>query len=395
MTKQIITKREFIKKGILGLCGITCGLSFFRAYSDENIFNFNGNYLQRKFLNPLPGDELWKWSKESYHYISTARGPKCKICPNECTPKEGELSDCRTKIAKDGKLYSIAYGNPCAVHIDPIEKKPFYHFMPASTAYSIATAGCNLACLNCQNWEISQKSPKETENYDMMPAYVVKNAIDNKCPSIAYTYSEPMVFYVYTYDTAKLAHEKGIKNLVHTAGFVYEEPLRDLCKYIDAFSVDLKSFSETIYEKLNAGKLQTVLNALKVMKEQKVWIEITNLVIPSWTDDLNMIKKMCNWLCQNGFADYPLHFSRFMPKYKLMNLPITPVSTLDNARQIALDAGLKFVYIGNVPGTAAENTYCPKCKKILIERKGFKILKNNIIDNTCKFCKEKIPGIWQ
>ena len=229
----------------------------------------------------------------------------------------------------------------------------------------------------------------------MMPADVVKNAIDNKCPSIAYTYSEPMVFYVYTYDTAKLAHEKGIKNLVHTAGFVYEEPLRDLCKYIDAFSVDLKSFSETIYEKLNAGKLQTVLNALKVMKEQKVWIEITNLVIPSWTDDLNMIKKMCNWLCQNGFADYPLHFSRFMPKYKLMNLPITPVSTLDNARQIALDAGLKFVYIGNVPGTAAENTYCPKCKKILIERKGFKILKNNIIDNTCKFCKEKIPGIWQ
>ncbi|MBN2520052.1 MAG: AmmeMemoRadiSam system radical SAM enzyme [Bacteroidales bacterium] len=375
-------KREFIKYGILGFCGFVCNL--------RRTFSIPGVLLSE--LNS--SEKLWKWSKEGLFYSVTPKGVKCLICPNECTIKENETGDCRNRINYEGKLYSIAYGNPCAVHVDPIEKKPLYHFLPNAKAYSIATAGCNLACLNCQNWEISQTSPKETRNYDLMPEKVVEQAILNKCETIAYTYSDPISFYEYTIDTSKIAQEKGIKNLIVTAGYINEEPLRNLCKYIDAANVDLKSFSNDIYMKLNGGTLQPVLNTLKIIAEENVWLEITNLIVPGWTDDLAMIKKMCEWLCNNGLSNYPLHFSRFHPSYKLTQLPSTPIYTLEKAKEIALNAGIKYVYIGNVPGSDAQNTNCPQCNKVLIERKGYSILQNNIQDNKCKYCKTKIPGVW-
>jgi pyruvate formate lyase activating enzyme len=378
-------KRQFIKTGFLGFTGVCLSVN-------SKLF---GNIVKTGSQKGIAGKDLWKWSKEASHYIQTARGVKCLICPNECTLKEGELSTCNNRVNEGGKLYTIAYGNPCAVHIDPIEKKPLYHFLPSSSAFSVATAGCNLACLNCQNWTISQTSPRKTRNYDLMPRALVEKAAKNNCKSIAYTYSEPITFYEYTYDSSKLARERGIKNVMVTAGYINEKPLRELVKYIDAANVDLKSFSDSIYLKLNGGTLQPVLNTLKVLKEEGVWLEITNLIVPSWTDNFEMIKKMCDWLYDNNLYNYPLHFSRFHPQYKLTQLPSTPVATLQKAREIALKAGIKFVYIGNVPGTKAENTYCPKCKKVLIERRGYSILANNISGNKCKYCGENIPGVWK
>jgi pyruvate formate lyase activating enzyme len=341
-----------------------------------------------------PVADLGRFSRETPYSIQMARGVKCQICPNNCILKEGQDSLCRTHVVKDGILYTIAYGNPCSVHVDPIEKKPLFHFLPSSLSFSIATAGCTFACLNCQNWEISQESPKNSVNFDLMPVKVMEEAVHNGCRSVAYTYAEPIAFYEYTFDTARLVRARGLKNLLISNGFINEKPLRDLCKYLDAANINLKSFSDEIYAKLNGGALEPVLNTLKILKEEGVWLEITNLVVPGWTDKQDLISRMCEWLAKNGFTDAPLHFSRFFPLYKLKDLPYTPLDILEKGREIALNAGIKFVYIGNVPGSPAENTYFPNCKKMVIERKGFTILSNAVKDSNCKFCGTKIAGVW-
>lgn len=325
----------------------------------------------------------------------TARGVMCNICPNECVLKEGELSDCRNRIVKDGKLYTMAYGNPCAVHLDPVEKKPLYHFLPSTFTFSIATAGCNMACLNCQNWTISQTSPEETRNHDLMPARVVENTLRNNCESISYTYSEPITFYEYMFDTATLARQSELKNIMVSNGYIEKEPLIQLCSVIDAANIDLKSFNDKTYLRLTGGKLDPVLETLKTMKEHKVWLEITNLIVPEWTDKMDEIREMCKWLYANGFSDTPLHFSRFTPMYKLEQLPPTPVSILNQAWDIAKEEGLKHVYIGNVPGTHASDTWCDNCGKKVIERRGYTIISNNIVNGRCKFCNSEINGVWK
>lgn len=370
-----MNKRKFLKYSSLCMGGLFCNNIMDTVMAAENA-------------------GLWKWSREAIFYTDTPRGVRCGICPNGCTLKPGETSVCRNRVNYEGKLYSIGYGNPCAVHIDPIEKKPLLHFLPQSRAFSVAIAGCNFACLNCQNWEISQTSPKKTTNYDLMPAKVVQQCLENNCASIAYTYSEPISFYEYVYDTSKLAHSKNIKNVFVSNGFIHEEPLINLAPYLDGANINLKSFSDSIYMKLNGGRLQTVLNTLKTLKDQKVWLEITNLIIPSWNDDLEMIKKMCEWLVSNGFAENPLHFNRFFPLYKLTQLPSTPVATLLKAKDIAVQAGCKYVYVGNVPEMGTENTCCPKCKKLLVERKGFAILSMKLDKGKCGYCGYTIHGVW-
>lgn len=385
--KKYISKREFLRYTLLGGCSLCLTGFAGRSFGSQVISDFSKG-------SALPQDVPWKWSKEAIYYVNTPKGLKCKLCPHNCTIENGKTGDCRTRVNLNDKLYSIAYGNPCAVHVDPIEKKPLYHFLPKSLSYSIATAGCNLACLNCQNWEISQASPKETRNYDLMPEAVVAEAKKAGCASISYTYSEPVAFYEYTLDTSILARQLGIKNVIVSAGYIHPDPLRQWCKYIDAANIDLKSFSNDIYEMLNAGTLQPVLDTLKILKEEGVWLEITNLVVPSWTDDMDMIKKMCDWLANQGLNTVPLHFSRFQPLHKLTHLPATPVQTLEKARQTALSAGVKYVYIGNVPNHQAGNTYCPGCKNLLIERRGYFIIQNNLDNATCKFCHEKIDGVW-
>jgi pyruvate formate lyase activating enzyme len=214
------------------------------------------------------------------------------------------------------------------------------------------------------------------------------------CKSIAYTYSEPIAFYEYFLDSSRIAHKNGIKNVMVSAGYINEKPLREVAKYLDAANIDLKSFEEEIYTRLNAGKLEPILNTLKILKEEGVWLEITNLVVPEWTDNMDMIKKMCKWLYKNGFEHTPLHFSRFSPLYKLTHLPLTPVTTLNQAYLIAKEEGLNYVYIGNVPGSDKQNTFCPSCNKVVIERKGYKILQKNIINGKCKLCNSAIAGVW-
>lgn len=294
---------------------------------------------------------------------------------------------------KDGVLFSLVYGKPCAVHVDPIEKKPFYHFLPSTTAFSLATAGCVLSCKFCQNWQISQAGPEDTDTYDLPPDSVVRQAIFYKCRSISYTYTEPTVFYEYMYDTALIARKYTIKNTMHSCGYMKEKPLRTLSKYMDAANIDLKAFTEDFYGKICGGSLKPVLNSLVVLKEEGVWLEITNLVIPTLNDDMKNIKEMCRWILKNLEPDVPVHFSRFYPSYKLTNLPPTPLETLTEARKAAMDAGLKFVYIGNIRHEG-ESTFCPKCRKMLIERVGYFVKLNNISNGKCRFCGTSIAGVW-
>jgi len=328
-------------------------------------------------------------------YSTTPRGVLCEICPNECSIREGDYGDCRNRINHKGKLYSIAFGNPCAVHIDPIEKKPLLHFHPQSQIFSIATAGCNFACLNCQNWQISQTSPKRTRNYDLLPEKLIRTVKEKSCPSIAYTYAEPVSFFEYVYESSRLAKQENINNVIVSNGYINPAPLKKWLPYLDAANIDLKTFSDDIYLRLSAGKLQPVLDTLKTLKENGVWLEITNLIVPSWTDDFEMITRMCDWLASNGFADTPLHFSRFHPAYKLTQLPETPVSTLVRARTIAKKAGMQHIYIGNTPGKGYEDTSCPECGKKVVIRRGFSILENNLKDGKCKFCDAPVSGIWE
>jgi pyruvate formate lyase activating enzyme len=346
-------------------------------------------------LSSLPaGDDLWKWSKEALFYKKLDGGLQCLKCPHGCILDEGETGICRSRISHEGKMYSIAYGNPCAVHVDPIEKKPFFHFLPTTRSFSIAVAGCTFSCLNCQNWEISQFSPKETRNYDLFPERVVAECAKSGSESIAYTYSEPTTFYEYAYDIASLAKKKNIRNVWKSNGYINEEPLRKLCKVLDAANIDLKSFEESTYQKLSGGHLDPVLRTLIVLREEGVWLEITNLMVPTWTDKLDLVKRMCEWLVRSGLQACPLHFSRFTPLYKLTQLPLTPVVTLEKAMEIALAAGMQYVYIGNVPGHSAENTYCHACRKLIIERRGYQIVSKHLKGSACEYCATVIPGVW-
>jgi pyruvate formate lyase activating enzyme len=332
--------------------------------------------------------------REARFYVETPRGIRCLICPNECSLKEGELSVCHNRIARDGKLYTMAYGNPCAVNVDPVEKKPLLHFYPGSKCFSIATAGCNFACLNCQNWEISQTSPTKTRNFEANPEKVVVQALRENCKSIAYTYTEPTTFFEYMIDTATLAKHRGIKNVMVSNGYINQDPLLELCKVIDAANIDLKTFDPVIHLKLTAGKLDPVLATLKTFKDQGVWLEITNLIIPDWTDNFDQITRMCDWLAKEGFSDFPLHFSRFHPQHKLTRLISTPLQALTRAKDIALKAGMKFLYIGNVPGIGGEDTYCSNCKVMLVKRQGFEIEQNLIANGRCPKCQTYVPGRW-
>ncbi len=319
---------------------------------------------------------------------------ECRLCPRRCRLREGERGDCRVRIHLDGKLQTLVYGNPCAVHVDPIEKKPLFHVLPATGAFSIATAGCNLHCQFCQNWQISQRPPEETDNYDMPPQRVVARALNTNCRSIAYTYSDPIIFYEYMLDTARLARQYGLLNLMVTAGYIEREPMLELCPLIDAANVDLKGISEDYYRKMAGASLKPVLDTIMLMKKNNVWVELTNLVVPTWNDSARDIRRLCRWIARHPGIDTPLHFSRFWPMHRLRNLPPTPVATLQRARQIALEEGLRYVYVGNVPGDPGNNTYCPHNGNLLIKRQGYAILENNMAEGKCKFCGKAIAGIW-
>ncbi len=389
-----INRRQFIYSSAAFVCTMTSLRSFLPLGKDGGNA-FGATDIRGKVFEGDAPDKLWKWSHEGLFYTKIM-GDKvvCGICPHKCVLSPGDRSVCRSRINFKGKLMSLAYGNPCAVNVDPIEKKPLFHFKPRTSAFSIATTGCNFRCLNCQNWEISQASPHEVRHVDLFPAEVVRSADQAKATSIAYTYSEAVTYYEYMLHTARLAHERGISNLWVSNGYINEAPLLELCNVLDAANINLKAYSDDIYLTLNGGRLEPVLNTFKTMHAKKIHFEMTNLVVPGYTDDDDMVKKMCAWILENLGPDYPLHFLRFFPKYKLDRLAPTPVSTLERFRKFAIKEGLHYVYMGNVPNHEGNNTYCHNCRKLLIERKGYYIPEYHLNGSECKFCKTRIPGVW-
>ncbi len=294
----------------------------------------------------------------------------------------------------DGAVRAVTYGRPCAIRIDPIEKKPLFHFLPGSRILSLAAAGCNLHCKHCQNWSISQAAPQDVRSAHFPPEKVVEAAKRRECPSIAYTYTEPVVYYEYVVDTAKAGRAKGLKNVTVTAGYINTEPMKLLASLIDASNTDLKAFSDAFYRDVCKGTLKPVLDAMVIMKERGVWVEVTNLVIPTFNDDLGMIREMCRWIATHLGPETPLHLSRFHPMYQLRNLPPTPVEFLLDARKEALECGLQHVYVGNVMGSDAEHTYCPNDGTLLIERYGYAIHRNALVDGACPTCGRSVAGVW-
>ena len=353
------------------------------------------NKLLHKLLKDEEAFAKIGYSKEASHYKKIdGETVMCLLCPHQCMLRSGQRGFCKAREPNDGKLYTLVYESPCAVHVDPIEKKPIYHMLPASKSFSIATAGCNLRCKFCQNWQISQEYPENANSKYMSCEDVVRAAAQHNCRSIAYTYTEPIIFFEYMTDTARIAKSRGIKNVWVTAGYINQKPLEELCSVIDAANIDLKGFSDKYLEEVCGEKLEPLLATIKSARQGGMWVELTNLVIPTLNDDMAMIGDMCAWIKENVGADTPLHFSRFWPTYKLKNLPPTPTETLRAAKKTALAAGLNFVYIGNVPEEKESNTICPKCKKLIIRRAGYRILENNMTGPSCNFCNHKIPGIW-
>jgi pyruvate formate lyase activating enzyme len=329
------------------------------------------------------------------HTPHTGSYAKCGLCPKGCLIADGHRGDCGVRENRGGVLYTMVYGNPCSLNIDPIEKKPFYHFLPASLALSLATAGCNLHCLYCQNWQISQRRPEEVQSFDLPPADVVAAAQQYNSPVIAYTYSEPTIFYEYMLDIARVARAQNVRSAVISAGYISEAPLRELCHTVDAIKIDFKGFSEDFYGRICDATLQPVLETMKLIQERGVHLEIVTLVVPTLNDDPGELRGLCRWIVQELGPDVPTHFSRFHPLYKLTALPSTPVETLELTRDIATEEGIRYAYVGNVPGHPGDNTYCHHCGEMIIRRLGFTILENHVLDGKCEYCGQPIPGVWK
>jgi pyruvate formate lyase activating enzyme len=342
--------------------------------------------MKQGYVNPQPA---------LFYQALPNKQVKCLLCPKSCEVLDGDRGDCGVRENRGGKYVTLTYGNPCAVHVDPVEKKPFFHVLPGSPSYSIATAGCNLHCKFCQNWEISQALPEDTYNFDLPPEKVIAGARKTRSPSIAHTYVEPVIFYEYMLEVGQLAKKAGILNVCHSAGYVNPEPLEKLADVLDAACIDLKAFDNKFYQELVDGELEPVLNTLKTLHRRGVHVEIVNLVVPQLNDRPESITAMCRWIKENLGPLTPLHFSRFYPLHKMLNHYPTPVSTLEKARDLAQKAGLKYIYIGNLPGHEAENTYCHSCGKLVISRRGYRIGEVNLKDGHCGHCGTQIPGIWK
>lgn len=317
----------------------------------------------------------------------------CALCPRRCTIPAGGSGFCRGRQNFAGTLVSLGYALPCSLNVDPMEKKPFFNFYPATRSFSLACAGCNLRCKFCQNWEISQISPLESRNYLTPAAQIPVMATAQGCRSVAFTYSEPTTWFEYMLDAAKAARAKGVLAVTHSNGFINPEPQAELCRHLDAANIDLKGFSEKFYASVCEGELAPVLAALKNYRKHGVWLEVTNLIIPGYNDSPAMIAAMCGWVRQNLGAQTPLHFSRFFPLYKMNAVPPTPVKTLEMARETALQAGLYYPYIGNVPGHPGNSTYCPKCRNLIIRRSGFTVVETRLKGDRCTYCNRKLDGV--
>jgi len=341
----------------------------------------------------LEGEDL-PAREASWYKKLDGRKVECQLCPQGCTVADMERGTCGVRENRDGTYYTLVHSVVCSVHVDPIEKKPFFHVMPGENAFSYATAGCNVECKFCQNWEISQFRPEQVRAYYLPPDAMVAAARKSGAKLTAATYSEPVVFWEYVRDAAKIARAAGLKPTVVSNGFIQEEPLKEVLPLLSAFKVDLKAFTDTFYREQVRGELKPVLEALKVIHGAGVWLEIVVLLVPTLNDSEDEIRRLAAWVFKTLGPDVPVHFTRFHPTYRLTNLPPTPVPTLERAWRVAKGEGLNFVYLGNLPGHEAENTYCPGCGEIVIRRMGFRILENLLINGHCPTCQRTIPGVW-
>ena len=371
---QNINRRSFLgRASLLGIGGLVSSFKYPGTVSDDEKF-----VLEARYYEKLPHKKI-----------------RCKLCPRNCEVDDRERGYCGVRENRDGTYYTLVYARPCTYHADPIEKKPLFHFLPGSQAFSIATAGCNVNCKFCQNWQISQVRPEQIRGIYMPPEKTARLAGDYQCRTIAYTYSEPVIFYEYMEDCIKAGHTNNLKSVMITGGYIEQEPLINLCKTIDGIKVDLKSFSEKYYKEVVNGELKPVLDALVTMKKMGVWTEIVYLMVPTLNDSERELVDLCRWIKNALGPEVPIHFTRFHPEYLLKNLPSTPLQTLERAKAIGDAEGLRYVYIGNVPGHKAENTYCHHCGKLLIDRIGYTIRTYHIDKGECSFCHTTIPGVWE
>ncbi|MFH1213462.1 MAG: AmmeMemoRadiSam system radical SAM enzyme [Candidatus Neomarinimicrobiota bacterium] len=374
---MLCTRRQFCRQ--MGVC---LGVSLTTPH-----------YFNRLFSQTVASAQ--PYIREARYYVKLADGKiRCLLCPRACVVPDGKRGYCRVRENQNGVYKTLVYGRLCTLNNDPIEKKPLFHFLPGTNALSVATAGCNLKCKFCQNWNISQVAPEELPFEYTTPEKLISLAKKYQTPTIAFTYTEPTISTEYICDTAGIARKNGLHSVMISNGYINPEPLKDLCGVLSAIKIDFKAYSEQFYRDVTDGTLSPVLETLKQIKQSKIWLEIVNLVIPTQNDDPAQIRQMSQWILQNLGPDVPVHFTRFHPLYLMQNLPPTSIGTLEAAYDIARETGLKFVYIGNVPGHAAENTYCPHCQRKIIERIGYQLRSLSIKNGKCQYCQTIIPGVW-
>jgi pyruvate formate lyase activating enzyme len=370
---ETVNRRTFIKQA-LGACSL-CSLAL----------------LDGGLVFPAQKNAFMKEAK--YYDKQAEKKVTCKLCPHECRVADLERGSCGVRENRGGTYYTLVYGSACSAHIDPIEKKPMFHYHPTTRALSIATAGCNFVCKFCQNWEISQKRPEQVKSTKFFPRDVITVARQRNCKTVAHTYSEPVIFFEYMLDCAIEGKKRGVPNVMISNGYIQEKPMRELCKCLGAVKIDLKAFTEKFYKEMCDGSLKPVMDTLLVLKDEGVWFEIVVLLIPTLNDGKEEIDAMTRWIVKELGPDVPVHFSRYYPTFMLKNIPPTPPETLHRARKIAMDNGVKFAYVGNLISDA-ENTYCPSCGKLLIERVRYAVHMQGMKKNHCKYCNETIPGVF-
>ncbi len=403
------TRRQFVRAGVLGAGA--CGLHMFISPARHADTIFAAETPLQILIDNAPVARYWISANTenvscsscheddnvqlSEHHLHEEAVILCQLCAQECIIFPGERGLCRARINVGGELRSLVYGHPVSIHVDPIEKKPFYHFLPGSEAFSISTAGCPLHCQFCQNWQLSQMNPEDYSGRFISPEEIISSANRNNSPVIAYTYNEPTVFTEYLLDISRAGKRDGIRSVLISCGFMNSTPLADMCEVLDAIKIDLKGFSEEFYRNVCHAELTPVLRSIRQVTDSGVHLEIVNLVVPTLNDSELHLRNLCNWVFNEIGPDVPIHFTRFHPDYRLMNLPPTPISTLENAREIALDTGIHYPFVGNVPGHPGNHTYCPGCGRIVLERSGFFLRANHIHDGKCEFCETEIAGVWE
>jgi pyruvate formate lyase activating enzyme len=412
----MISRREFLTNcarlaPVIGGAGMLLSDPFWPRFLSGNDWGLAlaGNYID-EIVQSAPRARYWtsptstrancftchsnQDNIKGKQYVHKESIVKCLLCAHGCVISNGQRGSCGTRMNVNGELRSLVYGRPISIHVDPIEKKPFYHFLPGAEAYSLATAGCPFRCKWCQNWEISQARPEDYQATYTPPEKIVRSASACNAHVIAFTYNEPTVFTEYLTDIARDARKQGLRSVLVSCGFMNEAPLAEMCKVLDAIKIDLKGYSKDFYRNVCGAELKPVLKSIKQTARSRIHLEIVNLVVPTLNDSDKMMQELINWVLGECGPDVPLHFTRFHPDYQMLNLPPTPVATLERARDMALSRGIHYPYVGNVPSHPGDNTYCPSCKRVLIQRRGFFVTEMNIKSGQCKFCSRKIAGVW-